>query len=71
VPSYRLKSPIVGVAHSATGIQITQIGTGVILDMDEKAGRGGMVETVYQGRMVEVFLDDLLQRAEVVDGSHA
>ena len=72
MPSYRLKSPIVGVAHSPTGIHITQIDTGVVLDMEkEKPGRTGMVEMVYQGRMVEVFLEDLLQRAELVDSSHA
>ena len=45
--------------------------TSVIPDMKEPKGRAGMVETTYEGRMVEVFLDDLLQRGELVDGHHA
>lgn len=60
-----------GVEHSATGMQIAHIAPGAILNVTETERQTGLIDTVYDGRTVAVFLQDLRERAEPVDGSQA
>jgi hypothetical protein len=71
VSGYRLKSAIVGVEHSPTGMHITHIASGAILHIPDTDRESGMIEIVYQGRNVSVFLQDVRERAERLDGHAA
>jgi len=64
---YCVKSAIVGVEHSAGGMHITHIASGTILVIADTDRESGMIETVYEGRNISVFLQDLRERAERVD----
>ena len=68
---YKLKSPIVGVEHSSSGMHITQIASGETLRIADNAGESGLVEIVYQERTIGVFLQDLRERGERVTGETA
>ncbi|HEX5228125.1 MAG TPA: hypothetical protein VFW44_10465 [Bryobacteraceae bacterium] len=48
-------------------MHIITVATGAILDIRETEKRAGMVDTNYDGRTVEVFVEDLKQRAEPAD----
>lgn len=69
MPFYRLKSPIVGVAHSPTGMHIIHVAPGAILAIPDTNQQAGMVDTQYDGRTVEVFLEDLKERAEPAEAN--
>ena len=69
VPFYRLKSPIVGVAHSSTGMHIIHVAPGAILAIPDTNQQAGMIDTSYDGRTVEIFLEDLKQRAEPAEAN--
>jgi hypothetical protein len=68
VPAYGLKSGVVGVERSASGMHITNIVTGTILQIPDTDREVGMIEIVYQGRNVSVFLQDVRERSERADG---
>ena len=68
VSRYRLKSGIAGVEHSSTGMHLTHILSGAILEIPDTERESGMIEIVYGGRNVSVFLPDVRERAERVDG---
>jgi hypothetical protein len=65
--SYRLKSAIVGVERSSTGMHITNIPCGSVLALPDTDKETGMVEIVFEGRNVSVFLEDIRERGEHVD----
>lgn len=71
--SYRLKSAIVGVERSSTGMRVTNIARGTVLTLPDTDNdkESGMIEIVCQGRYVSVFLEDIRERGERVDGRHA
>ena len=71
VMRYRLRLPILGVDRSPAGMHITHISSGEILSVPETDKKQGLVETIYQGRNVAVFIQDLNERAERVDGHGA
>lgn len=52
-------------------MQIAHIAPGAILNVTETERQTGLIDTVYDGRTVAVFLQDLRERAEPVDGSQA
>ncbi len=68
---YRLKSAIVGVEHSAAGMHVTHIASGTIVTIPDTDRESGMIEIVYEGRNVSVFLQDLTERSERLDGCSA
>jgi hypothetical protein len=65
---YRLKSSIVGVERSATGMSIARIAAGEVLTTPDIGDATGMVEIVYQGRNIAVHVEDLQLSAEALDG---
>lgn len=69
--SYRLKSAIVAVERSATWMHITHIASGTIITIPDTDKESGMIEIVYEGRNVSVFLHDVIERSERVDGRSA
>jgi hypothetical protein len=65
--TYQLKVPIVGVVRSISGMVITQFAPGEILTVPDGVQEKGMVEILHQGRIVSVFIEDLLERAESLE----
>ena len=69
--SYRLKSAMVGVERSSTGMQITNLASGTVLTIPDIGRVSGTIEIVYRGRYVSVFLEDVRERGERVDAHRA
>jgi hypothetical protein len=69
--SYRLKAAIVGVERCSTGMRITNIERGTVLTIPDTDKESGMIEIVYQGRYVSVFLEDVRERSERVEARRA
>jgi hypothetical protein len=62
---------MVGVEHSSGGMHIIHIASGTILTISDTDRESGMIDIVYESRNVSVFLQDLKERAEHVDGRAA
>ena len=71
--SYRLKSAIVGVERSSTGMRITNIAKGTVLTLPDTGNdkESGMIEIVYDCRYISVFLEDIRERGERVEARSA
>ena len=63
---YLLKAPIIAVEHSATGMLIVRIAAGNRLTVADTGPESGLIEIMYGGRRVSVFMEDLRERAERV-----
>jgi hypothetical protein len=70
VPTYRLRSAIMAVARSRVGMQIDQIPKGALLEIPDTE-RNGMIEIIYDGRSMLVFLQDVRERGERVKKHNA
>ncbi|HTW66291.1 MAG TPA: hypothetical protein VME17_16825 [Bryobacteraceae bacterium] len=68
---YHLKSPIVGVEQSTTGMHIRRIGAGEVLTVPDTGQEKGLIEAVCRGQSVAIFVEDLMQRAEKVEARGA
>jgi hypothetical protein len=69
--NYRLKLAIVGVERSSTGMRITNIARCTVLTIPDTDKETGMIEIVYDGRNLSVFLEDVKERGERVEASRA
>jgi hypothetical protein len=52
-------------------MNITNIATGTVLTIPDTDKESGMIEIVYQGRNLSVFLEDVKERGERVDAGRA
>jgi hypothetical protein len=52
-------------------MHITNIPSGSVLTVPDTDKETGMVEIVFEGRNVSVFLEDVRERGERVDSGHA
>lgn len=63
---YLLKSPIIGVERSSSGMRLTHIGTGEIVSIPDDE-EDGLVELVLRGKNVCVFVQDVADRGERIE----
>ncbi|HEX5230578.1 MAG TPA: hypothetical protein VFW44_22860 [Bryobacteraceae bacterium] len=64
---YRLKCSIVGIERSSKGMQLIQIGSGEILLLPDGDREQGLMEIVFHGRNVSVFVQDVVERGVRID----
>jgi hypothetical protein len=64
---YRLRSPIIGVQRSSSGMRLIEIGAGEILIVPGTDQTGGLVEIVHRGKNVSVFIQDVADRGECIE----
>jgi hypothetical protein len=64
---YRLGSPIIAVELSSSGMRLIQIGAGEILIVPDPEQGRSLVEIVYHGRNVSVFIQDVMDRGECIE----
>ena len=65
--SHRVKLPITAVARSKTGMSVTSIPIGAILNVPDTDRESGPIETVYEGQSVTVLLEDLRECSDLAD----
>ena len=70
MPTYRLRSAIMAVVRSRDGMRIDQISRGALLEIPDTE-RNGIIEIVYDGRSMSVFLQDVRERGERVEKHNA
>ena len=69
--TYRLKSAIVAIERSKHGMLITNVPHGSVLTLPDPNQQSGMIEVVWQGRYVSIFVQDVRERGEYVDAKSA
>ena len=61
---YRVIAPIFAIVQSSGGRHIIEITEGEVLSIPENAPQKGFIEVSYKGRSINIFIQDVLKRAE-------
>ena len=68
---YRLTSALVAIKGGPTGVQIITIHAGTIVTLTGIPQQSGLVDVRVGAEILSMFMRDLEERAEVVNGSGA
>lgn len=65
--AYRLREAMVAVSRDGGGMRIITLPVNAVLMVEKNTLLSGLVDTLWDGQTVSVFVQDLRARAELVD----